>query len=880
MNNINYSLKPDIPKIYLCNHLKSKIGILKHINNFQLIEKFAQINEVSFDMPYYIDQNNKKVKNKYIDEIKFLYTLLINGEYYVISLPERSAGDNKEVKKIKGFLLPYQLRNKLIFGYTGTKNALTVLSEVLVDTGWIVDHVSINLATKSRTFDESTVNVLDMLFKIEETFGAVLQFDTVNQKISLYEQSEFDNNKGFVIKYGKYLKTIEEYYDDSEICTRLYASGSDGLTISSISPTGEAVIENLTFFKSYMSPELLEAQNNYETLLTNNTSNMSEYVTNLDTYNGDLTTLQNQLSIYQIGDDSFASYNSDIEEAKYRGKYAIDDYLAVLNPLKEKTPEQQIDLTHYNALKVIIDGLISTQNGLITSKQSQITSVQNQITTVQNNLSLASNFTSEQLAERRNFIIESEYSDENIIDATTLLSEAQSKLAESSQPRVEYKIDSIDISQAVECQRDWDKLVLGDIITIKYPEPLNINVQVKIMEISHDYTDKKLTFTISNMKNKQFFEKLYKSASYASSTLSKNKNRFPETISNKNYVDALIENRLRDVVSGFKVSTNNSVEQSGQGIIIKDVENPADFLHLNNSALAIAKGGVYKTAISADGIVGEQIVGKQIIGVGGQFEGLEILNGDGDAITKMDVNGIIVKDDSGNERLKLGELSTGVYGWYAKNSTGDIKTQIQSDGTINAVDANFSGTVTATEIIEGTIERTDINNGNGTFHVDEFGNLTATSATISGEITGSSFNTFQADDSQYIQIDDTGFKTLKSVSGNWEKHGLIVENGISDGVPYDFGDTYAYYQGNKYFGIRFLLPGVGLESFGVGGTQYEILSAYDGDIYCANHWSFSGCSSVTGLSTGSNGSHTHTINVGGVDYTSSSNGSHSHTVSN
>jgi hypothetical protein len=53
-------------------------------------------------------------------------------------------------------------------------------------------------------------------------------------------------------------------------------------------------------------------------------------------------------------------------------------------------------------------------------------------------------------------------------------------------------------------------------------------------------------------------------------------------------------------------------------------------------------------------------------------------------------------------------------------------------GTLNGVDGTFTGLIDAGQITSGTITSRAINNGNGTFQVDEAGNLTCSSASITG----------------------------------------------------------------------------------------------------------------------------------------------------
>lgn len=104
-------------------------------------------------------------------------------------------------------------------------------------------------------------------------------------------------------------------------------------------------------------------------------------------------------------------------------------------------------------------------------------------------------------------------------------------------------------------------------------------------------------------------------------------------------------------------------------------------------------------------------------------------------------NGIQILDASNNERLKMGDLGSNVYGWYAKDSNGIIKTQIRSDGTIHAVDGYYSGIVSIGS--GNNIFKADSNGiylghssfASAPFKVNMNGILTATGANVSGNIT-------------------------------------------------------------------------------------------------------------------------------------------------
>jgi hypothetical protein len=220
------------------------------------------------------------------------------------------------------------------------------------------------------------------------------------------------------------------------------------------------------------------------------------------------------------------------------------------------------------------------------------------------------------------------------------------------------------------------------------------------------------------------------------------------------------------------------------------------------------------------------------------------------------------------------------------NKAGAKTVGIDSNG-----DATFTGDITASDISGGTIAigsgdnifKADSNGiylGDSTFldapfRVEMDGNLTALDAAIKGDITGSSFNTKGDSDTNYIQIDDTGFKGYEFVTPDWELNGLVISSS-------GWADTDFYYRGNKYFTIYNEIPGVSLRNYDNLGNSYVIFSSYNDVTYLDGTWDFSGADSINGLVTDTESGHTHSVTVSGDPETvsTSSAGSHSHSVTN
>ncbi|MFA4854183.1 MAG: hypothetical protein WC616_02400 [Candidatus Omnitrophota bacterium] len=156
--------------------------------------------------------------------------------------------------------------------------------------------------------------------------------------------------------------------------------------------------------------------------------------------------------------------------------------------------------------------------------------------------------------------------------------------------------------------------------------------------------------------------------------------------------------------------------------------------------------------------------------------------------------------------------------------------------------------------------------GDQTVGIDSSGNIVVT-----GDITGSMFNTLQTGDINYIQIDDTGFNGYEKIGSAYELNGLVISS-------VSWANTYFYYRGDKYFGIEFQPIGVSLKNYDALGNDYEFLFSASDVTYPNGTWDFSGAAVVNtiseanhnhGGSTGNAGDgitmpiHNHSISSGG-----------------
>lgn len=121
---------------------------------------------------------------------------------------------------------------------------------------------------------------------------------------------------------------------------------------------------------------------------------------------------------------------------------------------------------------------------------------------------------------------------------------------------------------------------------------------------------------------------------------------------------------------------------------------------------------------------------------------------------------------------------------------------VQADGTLNASNGTFNGTISASSISGGSISGATItggslNIGSGTFKVTSSGALTATDATITGYISSKE---------GYIGGWTIGSNYLSGTGVKLSSNGLIEVNGASNGGLYIYNSTtkraFRFYENN------------------------------------------------------------------------------------
>lgn len=633
LQTVDFNTKPDEARLFLCKPDRTTIAELSSAYDRRLTLNYGGIHQLSFRLPFQVEMNHKFVRNPQIDLLRGHY--LVRYEkgsskvYFIVTNPRNSAQDGKEIKDVDCYQLPYELRDKSVRSYKGTKRLYDpagldgVLNDTLLaKTDWKVGYIDGDIATKFRTFDVSEQNLLEFILELSETYGGIITWDTVKKEIHFYKDENLGTDEGLSIEYGKYLKSIEENENFDDVVTRLSCFGKDGLSINGVNPTGSNYIESYDFYmypfqrdsnktvlshSHYMSDSLCHALLDYQKLIAENQNDFSNKLHSRKQYEDDMVPLQ-----------------VDMDRLKQDMKLILKKIdVAIVNNLSlDASPPvgEPAGTPSLNTQKANKQSAIDTLQARINSILGNISNVEAEIATLKSKLSVQKNFAPAQITEWNRFIKEKSWTDGNIADAKELYEAGRKKLLEVSQPIVAYQISSVDFTKALNNPDDWGKMKLGGIVTIRYPH-FNIDLKTKVITIDHNIDGNDLSLTIANTKDiKSGFLKLKDLISRnvsTSTTLDMSKYVWDKSDTNESKINGIINNKWNANRNAIVSGTNESYTLDERGFTLKDPNDPNNYLRMLHSILAFTNdgGNTFKHAITPSGIVGEYIYGKIFAGV-------------------------------------------------------------------------------------------------------------------------------------------------------------------------------------------------------------------------------------------------------------------------
>ncbi len=178
---------------------------------------------LEFVLPF-DNEKRKYIQNEYIVK-------LADKEYVIRQIKHLRNANGKKITSVYCEAAFYSLQYADPLDVTKWVDVLPVepMQAILNGTGWRVGRVEIT-TRRNMSIDEKTVNRLGALRQVADIWGGRLVFNDSNKTVDLLSESSRED-PGVAIVYGKNMDEIEAIYDTTDLITRLYPYGKNGLTI-------------------------------------------------------------------------------------------------------------------------------------------------------------------------------------------------------------------------------------------------------------------------------------------------------------------------------------------------------------------------------------------------------------------------------------------------------------------------------------------------------------------------------------------------------------------------------------------------------------------------------------------------------------------------
>lgn len=601
--------------LFIAKPDRTIIGKLSEAYKQRLNPKLEAVSELTFNLPYKVERKRKLVSNPNIDKIKerYLIKAVYDGktEWFLIKEIFKESDDNGDVLRVYSFSLGIELGDKLVRLIDERSKDIKDMTDLaLAETKWRRGHIDNELLGLFRQFDIDESTVLAFIYEIADTYKAIVDWDTENRLVNMYAQDNFSKYRGLRVSESRYLKSMTKENRD-EMVTRLIPIGNEGLTIRSINPTGMDYIDDFSYFlypfqrdddgnvirhSDYMSDDLCHAILDFNDLVATKDGELEYLFVVLSDLNSQILDIDNDLvnlnmELNQIRD------SLDIEQSNGRVEEA--------EKLKQKEREKQTE--------------IEAKESELENIQSQRSDTQGEIRDIQVLLSSDNNFTTEQLDELKDYIIQKTWMDDNIIDPKDLLDEGKKVFEEMKRPQTELSLSIVSFIQMLEGQSDWGRLNLGDIIRV-HNSYIDEDLSTTIVEFEIDFEEKNIDLTLANTKDNRsaedkFFDDMY-STKQAVTSINMNKWQWNDTVKSTSAVREILEGKWDSAKREIVAGTNQSVIVNNRGITVEDSDDRDRFIRITNGVIGLTENGgdKFSAAVSADGVYADQLIGRILAG--------------------------------------------------------------------------------------------------------------------------------------------------------------------------------------------------------------------------------------------------------------------------
>lgn len=499
-------------EIVLCKINKCAVGQI----NIRFIDTLSRsidsMDEIQFTIPKFIYDRNglKNIRYVLYDEIKEeRFICLDDREYFVIKEIEINDNKDKIVKaysaEIKLSKIDINIEDVAIQLFSDDKeNGVISLNNYLKqETSWSIGHVDDVVAyemnehgdkvEKLRIQESVSSNWHDFFIKdIKEEFSCVVQFDTYNKKVDLYDIDSFGDNIELVLTYDNYIKSNKKTNSTNDIVTRLKLIGREEMDIISAVPTGYEYLENYSYFleNGEMSEGLVNAMMTYEEMVAVRKKEWSKLVEIKNTKEAERLKKSNKwqmiIANIEICEKMIVSYKNAKDDKNVALKQSE------LTKLKDEETILEVEIKRLEQeIKGLEDSIININ---ILCKRETATDQDGHLI-----------FSYELLEELKEFIYCDTFSNDSFLNVDDFVNAGKRELDLKCKPTTVYSIDVVNFLRRILDtgfrQHFQGCLSLGDIIVL-YNNVECYEEHVYFVGYTQDFKEDKLNIELSNKKLK------------------------------------------------------------------------------------------------------------------------------------------------------------------------------------------------------------------------------------------------------------------------------------------------------------------------------------------------------------------------------------------
>lgn len=242
----------------------SKVPEAYGVNHKQMI---TELNTLEFSIPYYLEHNGQRIRNKNADLIRERYRVKYETpnltEWYIVMSIDEDGDESSDIKTFHCEYLPRELADRYISGYQeDSKGAREVLNDILsLSAEWSIGHLDADFELSKRSWDFTTkTTLLEAVYAVFEKYNAIIDWDTVNREVNMIKPELHGVNRLGTFSRDKYLKSVSKKSGTESIITRLRPKGKDGLSIERVNE-GSPYLED---YRYWMYP--FERNNDHDVL--------------------------------------------------------------------------------------------------------------------------------------------------------------------------------------------------------------------------------------------------------------------------------------------------------------------------------------------------------------------------------------------------------------------------------------------------------------------------------------------------------------------------------------------------------------------------------------------------------------------------------------